>query len=135
MYLALIYQARICTCISICNLVCMSTNNMLRSCSSYHKQLMNNMNEEIVYMQNLHMVTFNTEGNEKHQHDIMLSTQHTCILGTLTVCNHIRPSEQSICRSKDQVEAPSLHQTYLVHNYKCLLHTHVATGSSNHVHS
>ena len=46
MYLALIYQARICTCISICNLVCMSTNNVLRSCSSYHKQLIN-INEEI----------------------------------------------------------------------------------------
>ena len=109
MYLALIYQARICTCIFICNLVRMSTNIMLRSCSSYHKQLIN-MNEEIVYMQNLHMITFNTEGNEKHQHDIMLSRQHTCILCTLTVCNHIRPSEQNICRSK----RPS-RSVYMIH--------------------
>ena len=91
----------------------MSTNNMLRSCSSYHKWLIN-MNEEIVYMQNLHMITFNTEGNEKHQHDIMLSRQHTCILCTLTVCNHIRPSEQNICRGKDQVEAPSLHDIFAI---------------------
>ena len=88
----------------------MSTNNMLRSCSSYHI----NMNEEIVYMQNLHMITFNTEGNEKHQHDVMLSRQHTCILCTLTVCNHIRPSEQNICRSKDQVEVPSLHDIFAI---------------------
>ena len=96
---------------SICNLVRMSTNNMLCSCSSYHKQLIN-MNKEIVYMQNLHMITFNIEGNEKHQHDIMLSRQHTYILCTLTVRNHIRSSKQSIilCRSKDQVEALSLHE-------------------------
>ena len=68
MYLALIYQACICTCISTCNFVRTSTNVvtfMLIVSQTVHK--------EIVYMQNLHIITFNTEGNEKHQHDIMLS--------------------------------------------------------------
>ena len=51
MYLALIYQAHICTCISICNLVCMSSV-MFMLIISHHKY------EEIVYMQNLHMITF-----------------------------------------------------------------------------
>ena len=71
-------------------------------------------------MQNTYMITFNTERNEKHWHDIILSRQYTCIyvyfvhsqctkyacvLSVIT-SNHLN---RAYAEARDQIEAPSLH--------------------------
>ena len=81
------------------------------------------MNEEFRYMQNVYMITFNTERNEKHWHMILYlvdnthayfvhsqCTKYACVLSVIT-SNHLN---RAYAEARDQIETPSLHDILVI---------------------